>query len=350
MFRNNHHGFTMRLLALMLAAVLIAGSALAEDASSALAKDPFALLEGIDLSLCSGAGAWSTDIQIHADGTFKGTYHDSEMGDTADNYPNGSMYISEFSGKMSVVEQVSATIWKIRVDEVNQEGKTGEETIEDGLRYVTCDPYGVTAGDEMMLYQPGTSLDGFSDSMKFWAHVFDAEQQELTELKDWFLYSSKEDAGFVGTPAGAAAGVSMINPWEDLPLDQVQKLIGVPMNIPEGAEKAISRWYEGEKMAELQFFRTNGDFCFRAKPVAPRGELIDISGMYYTWKDEEDVTVGGCTGTLAQVQSETGDWVQRCLWYDNAAGVSYSLTVVAPDVDGLDLIALAEQIFLPTVG
>ena len=117
----------MRLLALMLAAVLIAGSALAEDASSALVKDPFALLEGIDLSLCSGAGAWSTDIQIHADGTFKGTYHDSEMGDTADNYPNGSMYISEFSGKMSVVEQVSATIWKIRVDEVNQEGKTGEE-------------------------------------------------------------------------------------------------------------------------------------------------------------------------------------------------------------------------------
>ena len=134
MFRNNHHGFTMRLLALMLAAVLIAGSALAEDASSALAKDPFALLEGIDLSLCSGAGAWSTDIQIHVDGTFKGTYHDSEMGDTADNYPNGSMYISEFSGKMSVVEQVSATIWKIRVDEVNQEGKTGEETIEHALR------------------------------------------------------------------------------------------------------------------------------------------------------------------------------------------------------------------------
>ena len=38
MFRNNHHGFTMRLLALMLAAVLIAGSALAADASSALAN------------------------------------------------------------------------------------------------------------------------------------------------------------------------------------------------------------------------------------------------------------------------------------------------------------------------
>ena len=72
--------------------------------------------------------------------------------------------------------------------------------------------------------------------------------------------------------------------------------------------------------------------------------------MYFTWQYQEDVTVGGCTGTLAQVQSETGDWVQRCLWYDSATGVSYSLTVVAPDVDGLDLIALAEQIFLPTVG
>ena len=350
MFRNNHTGFTMRLLALLLAAFLIAGSALAEEDSSGSAKDPFALLEGIDMSLCSGAGAWSTDIQIKADGSFSGTYHDSEMGDAADNYPNGSMYISEFSGKMSVVEQISTGIWKVKVDEVTPKGKTGEETIEDGLRYITCDPYGVTAGDEMMLYQPGTSLDGFSDSMKFWAHVFDAEQQDLTELKDWFLYSSKEDAGFAGVPSGAGTGTAMANPWEDLSLDEVKKLIGVPMNIPEGAEKAICRWYEGEKMAEMQFFWTNGDFCFRAQPVAPRGELIDISGMYYTWKDEEEATVGGCPGTIAQVQSETGDWVQRCLWYDNTTGVSYSLTVVAPDVDGLDLIALAEQIFLPTVG
>ena len=347
MFRNNHHGLTM-LLALLLAAVLIAGSALAEETASGSGDNVFALLDGIEMTLCSGAGAWSTEMQIKPDGSFSGTYHDSEMGDLADNYPNGSIYISDFTGKFSIVEQISSTIWKVRVDEVKQEGKAGEETIEDGVRYVTCEPYGVTAGDEMMLYQPGTSLDGFTDSMKFWAHVFDAEQQNLTELKDWFLYSSKNDAGFVGVSAGDT--LAMINPWENMPVDQLQQLIGVPINIPEGAEKPVFRWYAAEKMAEMQFFWVNGDFCFRAQPVAPRGELIDISGMYFTWKDEENISVGGCTGTIAQVQSETGDWVQRCLWYDNAAGVSYSLTVVAPDVDGLDLAALAEQIFLPGVG
>jgi tetratricopeptide (TPR) repeat protein len=39
---------------------------------------------------CSGAGGWSTDFEIEKDGSFKGNYHDSDMGDTGENYENGN--------------------------------------------------------------------------------------------------------------------------------------------------------------------------------------------------------------------------------------------------------------------
>lgn len=49
----------------------------------------------------SGAGAWGTYFYLEKDGTFTGRFHDSEMGETGDGYPNGTVYISEFSGKFS---------------------------------------------------------------------------------------------------------------------------------------------------------------------------------------------------------------------------------------------------------
>ena len=48
---------------------------------------------------CSGAGGWSTGLKLNADGTFSGEYHDSNMGETGDGYPNGTMYECTFSGK-----------------------------------------------------------------------------------------------------------------------------------------------------------------------------------------------------------------------------------------------------------
>ena len=59
--------------------------------------------------------------------------------------------------------------------------------------------------------------------------------------------------------------------------------------------------------------------------------------MYFTWEYEEAVSVNGNTGILSQAQSGTGSTVERCLWYDTDRQALYSLSVIAPDTDGLDL-------------
>ena len=81
----------------------------------------FETLAGMEWSFCSGVGGWSTDLQILADGSFTGQYHDSEMGDCADEYPDGTVYICAFSGRMSLLEQIDAKTWKIRVDSLEKE-------------------------------------------------------------------------------------------------------------------------------------------------------------------------------------------------------------------------------------
>ena len=64
-------------------------------------QDPVMLPDALplDFTFASGAGAWLTELMLEQDGSFAGQYHDSEMGDLGDDYPNGSCYISTFSGR-----------------------------------------------------------------------------------------------------------------------------------------------------------------------------------------------------------------------------------------------------------
>ena len=314
---NKHYGKTMilRLLALLLAAALCAGAAGAE------ASDPFfAQFENITWTFASGAGGWSTDLWILPDGTFCGEFHDSEMGELADEYPDGTVYLCSFNGRLSFTEQADENTWKIRVDKL------------------------------FLFFRPDTPMDRLTGEMQFWTHLFDDMDHPADELQNWFMYSEANDSGFVGLSNGGA-GVSLANPWEDLTAEQLREVTGRSVTLPEGAENAVYRWNGMDCLAEVQFSWMNGEYCFRSQPASPAGgHLADISGMYFTWEHEESVTVGGCPGSIAQAQSGAGDWVERCLWYDEAAEITYSLSVAAADLDGLDLAAVAEQLCLPAEG
>ena len=49
--------------------------------------------ETVEFLFTSGAGGWSTQLSLNRDGSFTGEFHDSEMGDRTEEYPNGSVYI-----------------------------------------------------------------------------------------------------------------------------------------------------------------------------------------------------------------------------------------------------------------
>lgn len=155
---------------------------------------PFARLAGLEWFFASGAGGWSTDLRIAEDGSFSGEFHDSEMGEAADDYPYGTVYCCSFTGQMTFVEYVDEHTWKLRVDRLVADEAV--EAIDDGIRYVPTEPYGIIEGDEMLLYLPGTSIDAFTDEMRIWAHLLGDDAP--TTLENWFLYSEQNDSGFVG--------------------------------------------------------------------------------------------------------------------------------------------------------
>ena len=56
---------------------------------------------------------------------------------------------------------------------------------------------GVVEGDEMVLYLPGTPVEALTEDMQFWAHLNELDEKP-TALQNWFLYSTKNESGFIG--------------------------------------------------------------------------------------------------------------------------------------------------------
>ena len=331
-----------RILACILAlAMLLAASALAESEAPTLEQ-----LSGLQWSFSSGAGGWSTELTIAEDGSFTGNYHDSEMGDIGDDYPNGSLYGCSFSGQLTLGEAIDDNAWNVHVDSLTVDGTLNEESIEDGIRYITVEPYGIKAGDDMALYLPGTPAEAISEEMQFWAHL--NFQDDPTALESWFLANEASESGFVGYEAEP---LDMVNPWVTMTADEIAQVAGLSFNVPEGAENVIYAYMADDQLAEMQFTLDGDEYTARFKPDAlEAGQIDNISGMYFEWEHEEEVTIHHCTGTLGIAQTGSEDWVENCLWYDIVPGIMYSLSVYTTDPDGLDLTAVAEMVFPPAQG
>lgn len=60
----------------------------------------------LTMTFSSGAGAWATSITLNRDGSFEGSYHDSDMGFIGEGYPHGTVYICKFSGAFDNIQQI----------------------------------------------------------------------------------------------------------------------------------------------------------------------------------------------------------------------------------------------------
>lgn len=160
------------------------------------------------------------------------------------------------------------------------------------------------------------------------------------------------------TEENTAANAQIANPWRDITEDQAYGMIPNCFSAPEGATNI--RWSAmGEADAEgtlhgplvqLDFDLDNLSFTERAQITGD--EAVDISGMYYDWTVSDDVTLanwgdGAMKGkTYRSIEeNETADLIT---WYDVEIGISYSLSTVAPDLDGFDIQAIAEQTYDPS--
>ena len=86
-------------------------------------KDKAALPEDfpIDFVFSSGVGAWATSMTLEQDGAFSGEYYDADMGVCDEDYPNGTVYICDFSGRFSDIEKVDEYSYSLRLAELDSD-------------------------------------------------------------------------------------------------------------------------------------------------------------------------------------------------------------------------------------
>lgn len=149
----------------------------------------------IEMVFLSGAGGWGTSISLHKDGSFYGEYHDSEMGDMGDDYPNGTVYICDFEGKFKDIEKIDDNSFRLVLDELKTEEEPDTQWIHEGIRYYAAEAYGIAGGNEFIFYLPETSTDGLSeDFLSWWPGRFEPETPGT--LNAYGLYNLNEGCGF----------------------------------------------------------------------------------------------------------------------------------------------------------
>jgi len=151
----------------------------------------------LSFSFCSGAGAWGTELRLNKDGTFTGLFNDSDMGDMGEGYPNGTRYTCSFSGKFENIVQVDALTYKMTLEDIQTERASGDEWIDDGVRYIATGPYGLEGGKEFIFYLPDTPVNTLSQEfLSWWPYRYDQNTNPKTTLSCYGILNVATGHGY----------------------------------------------------------------------------------------------------------------------------------------------------------
>ena len=159
---------------------------------------------GLEVCSCGifGLGeSWEQRVELGltlaADSSFSGEYHDSDMGDGGDDYPDGTVYLCNFSGKFTDIKQLDDHSYSLTLEELSSDYEQGKEWVEDGVRYVSSEPYGVEQGKDFILYLPDTPTDGLNEEfLSWWPGQYQEDQSDTLDF--YGLYNVDMGYGFFG--------------------------------------------------------------------------------------------------------------------------------------------------------
>ena len=192
------------LVAALLLAVMIVVSGIAEE-------DLFSKIQGKWFEFTSDVGAWSTELIMAENGAFSGNFHDSEMGETGEGYPNGTVYGCTFHGQFSDPEKVDETTWKVKI-KVEMDEAQVPEAIEDQIRYVTAPPYGLEKAETVMIYETGTPIEKLPEGFMSWSHMQEVDPDAKT-LPYYGIWNETDDAGFVSIDEAQNMMLTIAGGW-----------------------------------------------------------------------------------------------------------------------------------------
>ena len=152
----------------------------------------------VAFTFASGAGGWGTSLNVDSDGSFTVGYHDSEMGDTGPGYPNGSVYVSNATGKFKNITKIDEYTYKMELDYYETEQEVDTEEIKDEIRYVYAEPYGIEGGNVFYLYLPGKPISELSEGFLSWSYGVIGDISGESTLSCYGIYNEAMDEGFYG--------------------------------------------------------------------------------------------------------------------------------------------------------
>ena len=190
-----------RLSALLLAALLCLAAGCAPKATPLPESENFPM----EFLFSSGAGAWGTHLTLYSNGSFSGEFHDSNMGETGTDYPNGTVYYCAFSGQFTMGEPTDRFSTPMTLTEVTAE-PTPTEQITDGVLYVAAGPYGLyndyedgSMSRSFVLYTPDTPVSGLNEAfLSWWPGRF--EENPPDTLGCYALWNTEAGTGFFTYP------------------------------------------------------------------------------------------------------------------------------------------------------
>ncbi len=144
----------------------------------------------------SGAGGWSTELYLNKDGSFRGYFHDSEMGSTGEGYPGGTYYECDFWGKFTNIEKVDDYTYSMTLSEIETKEPEGKEWIENEVLYIASYPYGLDGGTEFFLYTPDKPTEGLSwEFLTWWPGRYETENPSPT-INSYAIHNVMPGYGF----------------------------------------------------------------------------------------------------------------------------------------------------------
>jgi hypothetical protein len=145
----------------------------------------------------------------------------------------------------------------------------------------------------------------------------------------------------LGGTAPAETGVA--NPWSQTTAQGLMDALGLQLGLPDGATNVAWQMMEAEQMGQVTFTWQGEDYTAR---IAPADVFEDISGLYYEWEAEDKCEVGRCKGVVRRAH-DGENTVDVWLWYDDPTGLMYSVSVMVADLDGFDITAAANILYIP---
>ncbi len=118
--------------------------------------------------LTRGIGGWGLEVQIQPNGCFTGNYSNTEYGERDEAYPNGTVYFSQFSGKLGNLTKINRYTYSARISEQVYDKTPGDEEIIDGVRYAAV-PIGFgEVGETVYIYTPDAPVSQLPQEFIDW--------------------------------------------------------------------------------------------------------------------------------------------------------------------------------------